>query len=198
MTSILAPNLYLVFAALELTCCSFAAADVGDRAPHGAARSEAANAEDRHDRKQQDFGDLVDHAMERSGSKKALVPSKSKKKMQEIDLRKLTRSKRQLVVEQALEVCMCRCALQAMAFTLLCMPTSRCTDMLCCAYMHRQVWHLPKCRHLIMPGFADIQASCSPCLMSFIMIGWTANVAMQSKDADPEQFFGKLKERLQR
>ena len=82
-----------------------AAVDVSDRAPHGPARDHAANAGDRHERKQQDFDDLVDHAMERSGSKRALVPSKSKKKMQQIDLNKLTRSKRQLVVEQALEAC---------------------------------------------------------------------------------------------
>ena len=79
--------------------------DVSDRAPHGPARDHAANAGDRHERKQQDFDDLVDHALERSGSKKALVPSKSKKKMQQIDLNKLTRSKRQLVIEQALEAC---------------------------------------------------------------------------------------------
>ena len=56
------------------------------------------------ERKQQDYDDLVDHALQKAGSKKALMPSKSKKKMQEVDLSKLTRSKRQLVIEQALEV----------------------------------------------------------------------------------------------
>ncbi len=81
-----------------------AAVDVNDRAPHGAARDHAANAGDREERKQQDFDDLVDHALQKAGSKKALVPSKSKKKMVELDLNKLTRSKRQLVVERALEV----------------------------------------------------------------------------------------------
>ncbi|DBA79271.1 TPA: hypothetical protein ACH3X2_007820 [Trebouxia sp. C0005] len=79
------------------------AVDVSDRAPHGAARDHAANAGDRESRKQQDFEDLVDHALQKAGSKKALVPSKSKKNMQEVDLSKLTRSKRQLVIEQALE-----------------------------------------------------------------------------------------------
>lgn len=81
-----------------------AAVDVSDHAPHGAARDHAANAGDRESRKQQDFDDLVDHALQKAGSKKALVPSKSKKNMQEVDLSKLTPSKRQLVIEQALEV----------------------------------------------------------------------------------------------
>lgn len=87
-----------------------AAVDVNDRAPHGAARDHAAHAGDREERKQQDFDDLVDTAMQKAGSRKALVPSKSKKKMQEVDLRQLTRSKRQLVIEQALQVCCLRCA----------------------------------------------------------------------------------------
>ena len=74
----------------------------------GAAQDHAANAGDRATRKQQDFDDLVDSALQKAGSsRKALVPSKSKKKMQEVDLRQLTRSKRQLVIEQALEVCWC-------------------------------------------------------------------------------------------
>lgn len=90
-------------------CCvdihlDLAAVEVNDRAPHGAARDHAANAEERESRKQQDFDDLVDHALQKAGSKKALVPSKSKKKMQEVNLNKLTRSKRQLVVEEALQV----------------------------------------------------------------------------------------------
>ncbi|KAL3150185.1 hypothetical protein ABBQ32_000044 [Trebouxia sp. C0010 RCD-2024] len=97
-----------------------AAVDVNDR---GAARDHAANAGDRASRQQRDFDDLVDSALQKAGSsRKALVPSKSKKKMVEVDLKQLTRSKRQLVIEQALE----------------------------------------------------------------------------SKDADPERFFGKLKERMQR
>lgn len=81
-----------------------AAVDVNDR---GAARDHAANAGDRATRKQQDFDDLVDTALQAGSSRKALVPSKSKKKMQEIDLKQLTRSKRELVIEQALEVCCC-------------------------------------------------------------------------------------------
>lgn len=81
-----------------------AAVDVSDRAPHGGAREHAAHAGDREERKQQDFDDLVDTALQKVGSKRALVPSKSKKKMQEVDLSKLTKSKRQLVVEQALQV----------------------------------------------------------------------------------------------
>ena len=83
----------------------FAAVDVNDRAPHGPARDHAANAGDREERKQQDFDDLVDTALQKTGSRKALVPSKSKKKMQQVDLSQLTRSKRQLVIEQALQVC---------------------------------------------------------------------------------------------
>lgn len=82
-----------------------AATDGPDRAPHGPARDHAANALDRQSRKDRDFDDLVDSAMHRRAStQKVLVPSKSKKNMQEVDLSKLTRSKRNLVVEQVLEV----------------------------------------------------------------------------------------------
>lgn len=83
----------------------YAATDGPHRAPHGPARDHAANALDRQSRKDRDFDDLVDSAMQRrASSQKALVPSKSKKNMQEVDLNKLTRSKRNLVIEQVLEV----------------------------------------------------------------------------------------------
>lgn len=85
--------LYVLYAAVDVTA-----------APHGAARDHATIAGDREERKQQDYDDLVDTALQKTGSKKALVPSKSKKKLQQVDLNKLTRSKRQLVVEQALQV----------------------------------------------------------------------------------------------
>lgn len=86
----------------HLYCRLHAAVDVNDR---GAARDHAANAGDRASRQQRDFDDLVDSALQKAGSsRKALVPSKSKKKMVEVDLKQLTRSKRQLVIEQALEV----------------------------------------------------------------------------------------------
>ena len=81
-----------------------AATDPVDRAPQGPARDFAAQAVDREFRKHQDFDDLVNAALQRTGSKTALVPSKSRKKLQEVDLSKLSRSKRELVVEQALEV----------------------------------------------------------------------------------------------
>lgn len=89
-----------------------AAVDVNDHTLHGAAPDHAANVGDREERKQQDYDELVDFALEKAGSRKALVPSKSKKKMQQVDLSKFTRSKRQLVIEQALQV---RCCTNACA-----------------------------------------------------------------------------------
>ena len=46
---------------------------------------------------------LLNTALRKAGSKKALLPTKSKKQFIEIDLRDLTLFKRKFVVEQALE-----------------------------------------------------------------------------------------------
>ncbi len=51
-----------------------------------------------------DFTNVVSAALHKAGSKKALLPTKSNKTIDEINLRDLTRSKRRFVVEQALEV----------------------------------------------------------------------------------------------
>jgi len=59
---------------------------------------------DGEERKHDDFTNLVSAALHKAGSKKALLPTKSKKTINEVNLRDLTRSKRRFVVEQALEV----------------------------------------------------------------------------------------------
>ncbi|DBA99141.1 TPA: hypothetical protein ACH3X3_011764 [Trebouxia sp. C0006] len=58
---------------------------------------------DGEERKHDDFTNLVSAALHKAGSKKALLPTKSKKTITEVNLRDLTRSKRRFVVEQALE-----------------------------------------------------------------------------------------------
>ena len=62
------------------------------------------NAYDGEERKKEDYDNLVNTALRKAGSKKALLPSKSKNQFKEVDLRDLTLSKRKFVVEQALEV----------------------------------------------------------------------------------------------
>ncbi|KAL3153605.1 hypothetical protein ABBQ32_013211 [Trebouxia sp. C0010 RCD-2024] len=62
-----------------------------------------ANAYDGEERKKEDYDNLVNSALRKAGSKKALLPTKSKKQFREIDLRDLTLSKRKFVVEQVLE-----------------------------------------------------------------------------------------------
>ncbi|KAL0018676.1 hypothetical protein WJX77_002041 [Trebouxia sp. C0004] len=58
---------------------------------------------DGEERKQEDYATLVDTALRKAGSKKALLRTKSKQHFKEVDLRDLTLSKRKFVVEQALE-----------------------------------------------------------------------------------------------
>ena len=55
-------------------------------------------------RKHEDFNNLVKAALHKAGSNKAILPTKSKKTVREIGMQELTRSKRQFVVEQVLEV----------------------------------------------------------------------------------------------
>ncbi|KAL3140482.1 hypothetical protein ABBQ38_004739 [Trebouxia sp. C0009 RCD-2024] len=62
-----------------------------------------ANGYDGEERKKEDYDTLVNTALHKAGSKKALLPTKSKKQFREIDLRDLTLSKRKFVVEQVLE-----------------------------------------------------------------------------------------------
>ena len=98
----------------------------------------------------------------RAASQKALVPSKSKKHMQEIDLTKLTRSKRALVVEQALEV------QPVLAFS-------------------NMSLHVASARCVLQPYTSR-----------FLQVPTDVLTWLQSKDADAEKFFGKLKDRLNR
>lgn len=62
------------------------------------------NALDGEERKGDDYDELVNTALRKAGSKKALLPSRSKNQFKEVDLRDLTLSKRKFVVEEALEV----------------------------------------------------------------------------------------------
>ncbi|KAL3134216.1 hypothetical protein ABBQ38_006651 [Trebouxia sp. C0009 RCD-2024] len=55
------------------------------------------------ERKGDDYDELVNTALRKAGSKKALLPSRSKNQFKEVDLRDLTLSKRKFVVEEALE-----------------------------------------------------------------------------------------------
>lgn len=80
------------------TLC-FALAAVDTRQSH-----RQVHALDGEERKHDDFTNLVSAALHKAGSKKALLPTKSKKTINEVNLRDLTRSKRQFVVEEALEV----------------------------------------------------------------------------------------------
>ncbi len=77
----------------------FASAAVDTRQSH-----RHVHALDGEERKHDDFTNLVSAALHKAGSKKALLPTKSKKTINEVNLRDLTRSKRRFVVEQALEV----------------------------------------------------------------------------------------------
>lgn len=82
--------------------------------------------------------------------------------MQEIDLTKLTRSKRALVVEQALEV----------------QPVLAFSNML---------MHVASARRVLQPYASR-----------FLQVPTDVLPWLQSKDADAEKFFGKLKDRLNR
>ena len=159
--------LYVLYAAVDVTA-----------APHGAARDHATIAGDREERKQQDYDDLVDTALQKTGSKKALVPSKSKKKLQQVDLNKLTRSKRQLVVEQALQV---------FGFS---QP----------AVLHTLAGY--NYCPLSAPLLKNCITATSCVALRFSLLDLCNQMnqmpVMQSKDADPERFFRKLKERMQR
>ena len=62
------------------------------------------NTFDGEERKKEDYDNLVNTALRKAGSTKALLPTKSKNQFKEIDLRDLTLTKRKFVVEQALEV----------------------------------------------------------------------------------------------
>lgn len=86
---------------LQVGCCDFcfASAAVDTRQSH-----RQVHALDGEERKHDDFTNLVSAALHKAGSKKALLPTKSKKTITEVNLRDLTRSKRRFVVEQALEV----------------------------------------------------------------------------------------------
>ena len=86
---------------LQIGCCDFcfASAAVDTRQSH-----RQVHALDGEERKHDDFTNLVPAALHKAGSKKALLPTKSKKTITEVNLRDLTRSKRRFVVEQALEV----------------------------------------------------------------------------------------------
>lgn len=93
--------------------CASAAVDTRHTGRH-------ANAFDGEERKKEDYDNLVNTALRKAGSKKALLPTRSKKHFKEIDLRDLTLSKRKFVVEQALEVIHCSCSsswLQACTYT---------------------------------------------------------------------------------
>ena len=76
---------------------AFAAVDARHTGRH-------ANAHDGEERKKEDYDNLVNTALRKAGSKKVLLPTKSKRYFREIDLRDLTLSKRKFVVDQALEV----------------------------------------------------------------------------------------------
>ena len=80
--------------------CAFAAVDTRHTGNHAIAC-------DGEERKKEDYDNLVNTALRKAGSKKALLPTKSKKHFKETDLRNLTLSKRKFVVEQALEVIHC-------------------------------------------------------------------------------------------
>lgn len=68
------------------------------------ARQHKVNQQDAEGGKDEDFQELQAAAMQRVNSQKVVVPTPSRKNMREIDVRKLTRSQKNMVLEQALQV----------------------------------------------------------------------------------------------
>lgn len=54
--------------------------------------------------KDDDFEELTSAAMQRVDSRKVVVPSESRKNVHEVDVRKLTKSQRNRIIEQSLQV----------------------------------------------------------------------------------------------
>ena len=70
---------------------------------HGA-RQHKAGQKDAEAGQDEDFQQLQAAAMQRVDSQKVVVPTPSRKNMKEIDVRKLTKSQRNMVLDQALQV----------------------------------------------------------------------------------------------
>ena len=70
---------------------------------HGA-RQHKAGQEDTEAGKDEDLQQLQAAAMQRVNSQKVVVPTPSRKNMKEIDVRKLTKSQKNMVLDQALQV----------------------------------------------------------------------------------------------
>ena len=70
---------------------------------HGA-RQHKESQEDTEAGKDEDFQQVQAAALQRANSQKVVVPTPSRKNMKEIDVRKLTKSQRNMVLDQALQV----------------------------------------------------------------------------------------------
>lgn len=68
------------------------------------ARQHKAGQEDTEAGKDEDLQQLQAAAMQRVNSQKVVVPTPSRKNMKEIDVRKLTKSQKNMVLDQALQV----------------------------------------------------------------------------------------------
>ena len=68
------------------------------------ARQHKENQQDAEGGKDEDFQELQAAARQRVNSQKVVVPTPSRKNMKEIDVRKLTRSQKNMVLEQVLQV----------------------------------------------------------------------------------------------
>lgn len=85
--------------------CYSAAADEVGRPSTGAGRTQAHINMERQDRKDLDLAELMHAAMQKGGlTDKAMLPSASKQKLNTVSLRHLTRSQRERVIEEALQV----------------------------------------------------------------------------------------------
>lgn len=71
------------------------------------ARQHKAGQQDREAGQDEDFQELQAAAMQRVTSQKVVVPTPSRKNMKEFDVRKLTRSQKNMVLDQALQVPPC-------------------------------------------------------------------------------------------
>jgi len=60
--------------------------------------------QDARERKDDDFEQLQAAAMQRVNSKKVVVPTASRKNIQEVDVRKLTRSQKNRIIDAGLQV----------------------------------------------------------------------------------------------
>ena len=129
--------------------------------------------QDAGERKDDDFEQLQAAAMQRVNSKKVVVPTASRKNIQEVDVRKLTGSQKNRILDAGLQVkifeVLNHCPILSVGVS------NSCDVLLCTCFL--QHW---------------------PCIYGSSRPVCNLLVMLQSKDNDAERFLGKVKERMDR